>query len=174
MDHYHTVITHHNDGYVSIVPNVTVLPPVYENTMIYNQPGIIDVPHVHYEYGFPYEQFVHTHDLMPVTHVDHIDRVVHYDTFSKEIPYFKRDTSLSKEQRKSCRCYLHLQEKNRSGNHYNPYAVCNRNLPAVRSCSDDYDFEDFTDSELRGYIRAHKIKTHSLDREDMLDAIYNK
>lgn len=101
--------------------------------------------------------------------------------YSKESPYFRSNAELTEREKKTCRCYIHVAEKNdcektewgKKGC-YNPYAVCNANLPAVRSCSPYYDFEDFTDRELKGYVRAHAITVKDYTREEMLTAIKKK
>jgi hypothetical protein len=175
----HTVITH-DDGYYSVTPNIEGLPVVYHpNAMVYEQPHYIHYPVLHHMDVFPVDSFVHIHNMTPVA--VHTDTFVHED-YSKESHYFNEDTKLSKEEQKSCRCYLHIQEKNNCDRNewnkapgcYNPYAVCNRRLPAIRSCWKDYDFDDFTDSELRGYARAHGLKPASLNRDDILLAIREK
>lgn len=174
MSYYTTVHYHPNDVY-SVYPNLTTIPHYHHvDTVVYHQPEYIDLHPLEFVHRFPVHEFVHLHSLTPV--YDHVDY------YSKEIPYFKSDTDLDEEHRKTCRCYVHVQEKNKCDKSgwgrrrgcYNPYAVCNRNLPAVHNCSEYYDFDDFSDSELEGYIRAHGIYPKSESRTDMMDAINAK
>lgn len=147
--------------------------------ILFEQPRSIDIPSFKKRKGFPVEAFVDVHGLKEI---ERIEFSVHSpsNSYTKE-HYFVEENPLTDQQKKVCRCYLHVSEKNRSLHHssrerseervvckkdewgrkgcYHPYKTCGKSVgTSYKYCSEYYDFEDFTDDELRGYARAHGIE----------------
>lgn len=88
--------------------------------------------------------------------------------------YFNNKTGLNEEQKKWCRCTLHVASKNsekcnRSRNWgknkcYNPYAVCSSRIHTSsggKSCGDYYNFDNIPDNEIKAYGELLNIETGS-------------
>lgn len=84
--------------------------------------------------------------------------------------FFKSNTTLDESKQKFCRCVLHVADKEkgacltekawyeqRDGHTcYNPYAVCAKSTgTSSRECSDNYDFDGFSDDDLIAYAQLH-------------------
>lgn len=58
---------------------------------------------------------------------------------------------------------------------YNPYAVCTKATKrwGIHTCTEKYEFEEFTTEELRGYAKMKKITgSSSMSRSKLIDALY--
>ena len=87
-------------------------------------------------------------------------------------PYFKADNDLSDKEKRYCRCVIKVSGK---GKVNNPYAVCAKSVKTTsRRCGKNYDFQQFNDDELQGYIKLNKIPLPNyMTRESMLNTIYS-
>jgi hypothetical protein len=152
-------MTHENpEGFV-VLPLVGDLPYGHE-VGVYRQTAYLDYNTRMGRDDFPLKEFVELHTVSPIT----------TDIHSKE--YYFHENPLNERQQAVCRCYIHVAEK---GGAYNPYAVCNKSVgTSYRGCSEYYNFDNFTDSELRGYMRLHKIPMKGSSRAQLLNAIKNK
>ncbi len=103
--------------------------------------------------------------------------------------YFKKKTKLEKDEKKWCRCVLHvaakqnqscLQDVNNNAEKtldgqmcYNPYAVCSKTIgTSSRKCGINYNFKNIPDDELIAYSNMKKIKVPSpYLREKLIQSI---
>lgn len=99
--------------------------------------------------------------------------------------YFKHDSDLTEDEKKYCRCTLHMAAKNsekcnktinrgkREYGCYNPYAVCAKSVgTTTKNCGKNYNFEGIPDDELEAYIELRKLKINGKHtREKMIRAI---
>lgn len=89
-----------------------------------------------------------------------------YNGDEKKLEYFKNKRNLSEREQKFCKCVLHVSAKQpnscnydkawynkRNGKTcYNPYAVCAKSTGTTsRKCSENYNFENIPDNELKAY-----------------------
>lgn len=103
--------------------------------------------------------------------------------------YFKTGTDLREDEKKWCRCVLHVASQqtdqcleNPTANAfkifngrqcYNPYSVCASRIKTTsRRCGDQYDFTKIPDNELRAYaIMKHLTIPKPYDRMEMIKTI---
>lgn len=66
-------------------------------------------------------------------------------------PYFHENTHLTEEQKKYCRCVMHVSAKNVT----NPYAVCTKSVgrDSKINCYPEYDFSNIPTAESNAYLR---------------------
>lgn len=100
-------------------------------------------------------------------------------------PLIKGDTTLTDQQQKFCSCVIHVankqsdecnQSKFKSGGKcYNPWAVCTKSVGTnLKHCTENYNFNQFDDSELRTYAYIHSIPVHEpYNRESLLNLIFD-
>jgi hypothetical protein len=102
--------------------------------------------------------------------------------------YFKDPSRLSEQDKKYCRCVLHVAGKQipeclRDRAWYqtiggktcaNPYPICAKSTRhSSRECGENYNFEAIPDNELVGYASYHKIHVpQPYNREQMIRNIY--
>lgn len=98
--------------------------------------------------------------------------------------YF-RDSHLSNQEEKYCRCVLHVAAKNSeecnsskawgSDHCYNPYAVCAKSTRASsRECGSSYDWEGIPEQEVRAYAQMKGIPLNGTETHtDLLEKIAN-
>lgn len=103
--------------------------------------------------------------------------------------YFKDDVDLQDEEKKWCRCVLHVAAKqndkcleNVNQNAmkvfegktcYNPYAICSASIgTSSRKCGMNYSYDDIPDNELIAYAQMKKIQIPKpYSREHLIQAI---
>jgi hypothetical protein len=113
-----------------------------------------------------------------------------WQTGGNHINYFKKDADLRENEKKWCRCVLHVAAKQsdqclvnvneRAGQVFNgltcfnPYAVCGASVgTSSRKCGINYEFRNIPDQELIAYAKIKKINVPKpYSREEMIQAIY--
>jgi hypothetical protein len=103
--------------------------------------------------------------------------------------YFRKYAELRNDEKKWCRCVLHvaakqsdtcLEDVNNNAEKildgkicYNPYAICSKSIgTSSRQCSINYAFENIPDDELIAYSKIKKIKVPiPYSRGKMIEAI---
>jgi hypothetical protein len=113
-----------------------------------------------------------------------------HQTGGAGINYFKIDADLRENEKKWCRCVLHvaakqtdqcLEDVNEHAGQvfngrtcYNPYAICSATVgTSSRKCGINYEFRNIPDQELIAYAKIKKITVPKpYSRENMIQAIY--
>lgn len=158
-------------------------PPIGErhkySAILFEQHGSIDIQTLNKRRGFPVQAFADVHGLVEI---ERLDFFVYSPSasYTKE-HYFIEENPLTEQQKKVCRCYLHVSEKNKCTKEewgeegcYHPYKTCGKSVgTSYKYCSEYYNFDDFTNDELRGYARAHGIEETG-SRKSLLQNIRKK
>ena len=94
-----------------------------------------------------------------------------YSYAPSEPSYFKSNSSLPEQKEKWCRCVVKVSSKQSQecleqkawfktigeSKCYNPYAICSKSVgTSSRECGDNYEFNNFSDQELKSYGYLHK------------------
>lgn len=84
--------------------------------------------------------------------------------------YFKPGSTLTDQQERWCRCVLHVGKQSSARN---PYAICSKSVgTSVRTCSQNYQWENIPEDELQGYADRHGIDTtKSSTKSDIIETI---
>jgi len=101
--------------------------------------------------------------------------------------YFKSGSSLSEDQKKYCKCTLHVGARNSvdcnlnksfklGSNCYNPYAVCSKSTHRTGSviCGTEYDFESMPKAERDAFAALHGIDPRKYKTERALINALNR
>ena len=107
--------------------------------------------------GIDVKKFVADKDLLAIySKVITVDSdTFKYQVLSKEA-LILADSKLNTKEKAYCRCLVHVAEKSLAKS--NPYAICRSSVKSyVKSCSSEYNYAAFSDSELKGYASLHKM-----------------
>lgn len=86
--------------------------------------------------------------------------------------FMKPSDELSDQEKKYCRCVLHVKA---GGRGRNPYAICSKSIGSnVRTCGDHYDYEVMPLPELLAYADLKKLRVPDrTSRRSVIDAIFS-
>jgi len=120
------------------------------------------------------------------------DGIIPTSTYSRYSERFIENPNISIDEQKWCQCYIKKATTNPSWCNrekawfqrrgkgsltettcYNPYSVCARSVGTTSQyCDENFNFEAFTDDELRAYAELHNLPIPR-DRQELLNTIYN-
>jgi hypothetical protein len=100
--------------------------------------------------------------------------------------YFKQNSRLSTQQKKYCRCVLHVSSNNSpscntkrsygSKGCYNSYAVCTKSTKRKGSvkCGSQYEFKNIPMKELKAFASLNKINTKGMLKSELVQLLNRK
>jgi hypothetical protein len=87
--------------------------------------------------------------------------------------YFKKDSTLSDEQKKYCRCLLKVEAQGRGTN---PYAICTASVKRRGSftCGEHYNYSSMPKESREAFARLHHMNPSDYSEQGLINALNRK